>query len=506
MAKGIKARRKGDAYQSRVFWVHALQMATGTSGDIESVAFELDDVSFMDDVIVRYRQPIRDLVGGRDVRVDSFQCKYHMTVGAAFSVRNLCDPKFLGKHAGRSMIQRMYDGFRVLAARGEPFRINLVTSYHWDHTDAPADHLHEGTFRPEFFEGSDRTKEGKARKALRDHLGIDERALRAFLETTRFHLGVTLTRLADQMRPLLQLAGLKPIDSEKSQVEYDDLIWNLFEQDRNVYEESSFREMTRREKLVHLRPSPHGEVTIKSMVRRFPRQPGPRHAELDLTELFEGRHPKAATCWARDAPTRIKRFFLGGDVAKLPAPVHVYFDCHLSIAFAAGHLLDPKLGLHAIPTQRNPKTGTYDLWAEPQTQEADAWEHVQHGTVGDELVLALSVTHPIDQHLASSLDALGLGKIARLELRPRGGSGHAAVASGELAWHLAYDLATFLRRELPATARKLHVFLAGPVALAYILGNTLRSVTPELQLYEHDFEGTDGAQRYRCALSLPINC
>ncbi|HMO11800.1 MAG TPA: hypothetical protein PKB06_09935, partial [Actinotalea sp.] len=218
-------------------------MATGASGDIESVAFEYDDVSFLDDVVVTYRQPVRDPLAGRDVRVDWYQCKYHMTVGAAFSVVNLCDPKFIGKDAGRSMVQRMYDAYRVLVARGEPFRINLVSSYHWDHNDAPAAHLHEGMLRAEFFAGGDRTKEGKARKALRVHLGVDDATLRAFLETLRFHLGVSLTRLADQIRPLLLLAGLKPIDSEKSQIEYDDLIWNLFEQDRNVYDPTSFRTM-----------------------------------------------------------------------------------------------------------------------------------------------------------------------------------------------------------------------------------------------------------------------
>jgi hypothetical protein len=367
MAKGIKARRKGDAYQSRLFWVHALQMRTGTSGDIETVAFEFDDVSFMDDLVVTYRQPIRDLVTGHDVLIDSYQCKYHMTAGDAFSVKNICDPKFLNKESGRSMIQRMYDAYVSLGDRGKPFRLTVLSNYHWDHADAPAAHLHEGMLRDTFFVGGDGTKQGKARKALREHLSVDAATLRQFLETVRFHLGVSLARLADDMRPLLALAGLKPIDSEKSQVEYDDLIWNLFEQDRNVFDRDSFLDMARREKLLHQRPAEHGEVTIKSMVRVVQRQPGTRHAELELTDLFDGRHPKQGTCWAKDAPPLIKRFMLGDPVTKLPAPVHLYFDCHLSIAFAVGHLLDPKLGLHAIPTQRNPKTHEYGLWMEPDT-------------------------------------------------------------------------------------------------------------------------------------------
>lgn len=50
MAKAIIARRKGDEYQARVFWSHALKLRT--DDHVELVEFESDQVSFMDDVLV----------------------------------------------------------------------------------------------------------------------------------------------------------------------------------------------------------------------------------------------------------------------------------------------------------------------------------------------------------------------------------------------------------------------------------------------------------------------
>ena len=48
MAKAITARRKGDDYQSQVFWLHLLQLRTGDF--VDSVTLENDGVSFADDV------------------------------------------------------------------------------------------------------------------------------------------------------------------------------------------------------------------------------------------------------------------------------------------------------------------------------------------------------------------------------------------------------------------------------------------------------------------------
>src|SRR3712207_8078564 len=54
------------------------------------------------------------------------------------------------------------------------------------------------------------------------------------------------------------------------------------------------------------------------------------------------------------------------------------------------------------------------------------------------------------------------------------------------------------------SCQTLHLFLAAPAALGYILGNTLRGVAPRIHLYEHDFEGHSGGPRYYASVCLPI--
>ena len=76
MAKAIAARRKGDAYQARVFWLKLLDLRT--SDYVKSVTLESDLASFVDDVVVTYSEPIKDpITGKREIVCDLFQCKYH---------------------------------------------------------------------------------------------------------------------------------------------------------------------------------------------------------------------------------------------------------------------------------------------------------------------------------------------------------------------------------------------------------------------------------------------
>ena len=502
MAKAIIARRKGDEYQARVFWSHALKLRT--DDHVELVEFESDQVSFMDDVLVGYRPPIRERETGRHIELDCFQCKYHMTSDGAFNCENLLNPDFINSTT-RSMLGRMHAAFRTLSGRGQPFRINVVSNYFWDTGDFLALHLHEGLIRDSFYEGSPRTTAGRVRQRLAEHLQVDEQQLKSFLSTVRFVLGKNLGSLADELVPLLRLAGLRAIDPCATNIEYDDLAWKLFEQGRNWFDRPSFDAMVRDERLLEVPKKNHSEISIRSCLQ-FARRPDDTQAMLlDLTALFDGRFPRSASTWAGDIPRLLKEFLLEGKICSLPQPICLFFDCHLSIAFAAGYLLDPKFGLQIVPVQKNPRTG-YEIWPRPAGKRNDVWEYKSIGKVGREAIVAVSVTHPVEQHLAAFLEGTPLARLPRLCLAPRDGIGPQAVRDGDHAWHLGYGLQVMLRNALPATCNTLHVFLAGPAALAYIIGNTMRGVAPSIQLYEHDFEGGDKAARYYPSLALPLDC
>lgn len=501
MAKAINARRKGDEYQARVFWLKLLEMRTGDY--IQSVTLESDRVSFVDDVVVSYCEPIRDRITGKQEIVhDFFQCKYHMTQHGAFTHENLINPSFI--NCEDSMLKRLYHAYMRLSDELGPdaFRLYIFSNWHWDHQDVLAEHLHEGMIRPTFYERGPRSERGKARAKLAFHLEVSEEDLLAFLNTVRFTLGKNLTDLEKDMEPLLKLAGLQPIDPTGTHILYDDLPWKLFGQGQHSFDKQAFNRIIDEEKLKAPSSTEHSEISIQSF-SQFARRPRDLQANhLDLRQFFEGRFPKDDSHWKKEISEQISAFMLNEGMIDLPQPIHLFFDCHLSMAFFAGHLISPKQRIQIIPTQ---KSGSdYDLW-KSNTLNVDTalWKYQIMGEIDDELILGISVTHQIQNEIDFYLETEGLSDLPQILVRPTTATGHKAIPEGSHAWQLGYQLAKQLREILPNTCRKIHIFFAVPAALAYILGHTLRYIVPVIQLYEHDFEGQRYKERYYPSLRVP---
>ena len=500
MAKAIASRRKGDTYQARVFWLKLLELRT--NDHIESVTFESEKVSFVDDVVVSYREPIMDRLTGTRVVRDLFQCKYHMTSGNAFTYANLIDPRFI--NSKNSMLKRLYDAYSNLSMELGPdaFRLYIISNWTLDPGDILAKHCHEEMIRSTFYDGGPKSAVGKVRSKLADHLTVSENQLRAFLNSVRFTLGKNITDLTREMEPLLKLAGLQPIDPTVTNIIYDDLAWKLFEQGQHSFDKDAFNHIIREEKLIAPPDTKHSEISIQSFAQ-FARRPSDLQvAHLDLRQFFYERLPKDDSFWNNEIAEQVSAFVLNETLSDVPQPIHIFFDCHLSIAYLAGHLVSPKHRICLIPTQ---KTGSdYVLWSPnaPANNE-DLWNFTRVGKIDKELVLGISVTHQIQNQLQPCLKAEGLSEIPQILVCPTEGVSHSAVSGGDHAWQLGSQLASRLRDELPRTCRKIHIFFAGPVALGYILGHTLRYITSVIQLYEYDFEGQSGEQRYYPSLQIP---
>ncbi len=501
MAKAITARRSGDAYQARVFWLKLLELRT--SDYVKSVTLESDLVSFVDDVVVSYNEPIKDRVTGkREVVCDFFQCKYHMTQHGAFTHENLIDPEFINTQ--NSMLKRLYDAYVKLSKQLPPnaFRLYIFSNWHWAHQDTLAKHLHEETIRSTFYEGGPRSALGQVRSRLAAHLSISEKELHAFLNTVRFTLGKHLVDIARDMEPHLKLAGLKPIDPTETHIPYDSLAWELFAQGRNSFDKAAFDQMIHEEKLMAPTTTKHSEISIQSFAQFARRPTDLQVARLDLLPLFDQRFPMKDTYWKKEIPEKISVFMLDERLMDVPQPIHLFFDCHLSIAFLAGNLVSPKHRIQIIPTQKN--RNDYTLWEQsaPDTN-ADLWRFQTFGKIDEEVILEISVTHHIQKQLQVYLSAEGYSELPQIRVAPIGEVGPTAVSGGIHAWQLGYQLAEQLREILPETCQTVHLFFAGPVALAYVLGHTLRCITPDIQLYEYDFEGQRGDQKYYPSLCIP---
>ncbi len=500
MAKAIIARRKGDEYQARFFWLKLLEL--GTDDHIESVTFESDEAPFVDDVVVSYGEPIKDRLTGKQVVQDFFQCKYHMKSGNAFTYKNLINPDFI--YSKTSMLKRLHQAYlRILEElETDTFRLYVVSSWPWDSEDVLAKHCHEEMLCSTFHEKGSSTKEGRVRSELIEHLSVSAEELSAFLNTIRFRLGENLIDLERQMKPLLKLANLQPIDPTVTHVVYDDLPWKLFAQGHHSFDEEDFNRMVEEEKLKVPLITKHSEISIQSF-SQFARRPRDlQAAHLDLRLFFDGRFPKDDSHWKKEIPERVSALMLNEELINLPQPIHIFFDCHLSIAFLAGSMISPKHGISVIPTQKN--GSNFTLW-EPNTPQTDTplWKFETSGEIGEELVLGISVVHQVQKEMEPYLKAQGLSKLPQILVRPIGGIGPKAVPDGDHAWQLGYQLDKQLRGMLPNTCRKIHLFFAVPAALAYILGHTLRYIVPVTQLYEHDFEEQRYKERYYPSLRVP---
>ena len=127
------------------------------------------------------------------------------------------------------------------------------------------------------------------------------------------------------------------------------------------------------------------------------------------------------------------------------------------------------------------------------------------GKIDEDVILEISVTHDIQKQLRSYLSTQGYSELPHIRVAPIDGVGPYAISGGTHAWQLGYQLAAQLSERIPETCQTIHLFFAGPVALAYILGQTLRAcqhITQPIQLYEYDFEGQRGPRTYYPSLRI----
>lgn len=485
MAKAIIARQDGDRYQALLFWYYLAQLRTNDF--IDSVCLESDNIRFIDDLMVHYCVEQKEKSTGSYYVSDYFQCKYHITQGGAFTFKNLIDPKFIGNK--ESILLRLYNAYTRLSAKSDKFRLIIFSNWSWDPHDELAEYLQEEFIRSTFYEKGPTSSRGKMRTAFAKHLNIDEEQLQLFLNKVRFRLGRNLTQLTEDLHPILKLAGLKPISSTETCIIYDDLAWELFKQGKNVFNKDSLEKMLNEENLIAETNPGSSEVSIASFKLYAHRPREILAAHLDLTRLFKGRFPMKKNVWKKEIRQCIDDFIHGKQLQNLPQPLHLFFDCHLSIAFFVGSLISPRFRITIVPAQIK-RSSDFEFWNPPNNHITERlWDIKSSGKIKEEVVIGISVSNPIENHLRPFLKAVKLNRLPQILASPVEGFGQTVIRDGNHAWYLGHELRDILRETIPDTCKKIHLFYSGPVALAYILGNSLQNIAKQIQLYEYDFEG-----------------
>ena len=232
-------------------------------------------------------------------------------------------------------------------------------------------------------------------------------------------------------------------------------------------------------------PTPLGSAPAKGssvVIRSFPpRVPDPANLALpplDLTDLFIDRDPIHAEVWSREIPPRIAQALPA--LAILPQPLLLALQTHLSIAWFIGTKLTPKVGISVLLRQRtNAGEEIWDGSIPQEPPEASRWQvSDMELNRGDDLALVVSVTRPALADAERSIRSLALPIRHLLHVQLPEIS-QSAIADGSHARWLADELVRQASRLVQAhLPPRIHLFLACPAALAFLLGQQAEALGP----------------------------
>lgn len=490
----LGAMMAGVRYQVRVFWHHALAMLFPNSSTTK-VVVEHRDVAAVDDVVVYYASPGMNDRGSK-VDVDFFQVKYHVAKSGVASGTAVTDPAWIGTKD--SLIRRFASAWGAIRPHHPHSRLTLVTNWPWDPACPLAPLIRDGGhLSDDFFTAGGRSNVGRIRKSWEAASGLHTREFPDFIRALRFCTSaVSLSDAEDWLRDRCYRAGLVPVGANQDHSAYDDLGKRLIESGRTEHTPASLRATLTSESLFLDTPQPFASTFAVRSFTRFVRTPMNEGAiVVDLTDLFDGRAARNERVWSELVPNRIESAL--PRVLALRGRVHVALDTHLSISWYIGSRLDSKSGVRILLEQKRKGTEPelWDLFGPLPPNPADEWSLIPTEVCADvDIALVVSVTHSALadalRSIATEFPSVGLVLHAQLPT-----PGPHAIRDGTHARCLSDEL---IRRVASVVAerhpRRIHLFLACPGALAFLLGQEWRTLGPTT-VYEFDFGHPD--RRYR---------
>lgn len=491
----------GIEYQHRYFWIEACRLFVEGSA-VRRVSLERPIVRVFDDVVTDYA--VDQIDGhGRSVNADRAQLKFHVDYARDIRGADLADPKFI--NAKRfSLLDRLR---RATRAGDIPSRLTLITP--WGLADGdPLRSLVSGRYGEinvaKLF-ASDATRAMRdLREVWRKELGgVDDNRLAAILQHLEIRHSVPQWHLDERLQDKLALAGLSLVDGSRLVDPYLAISVSFIKNRANIHDADSLQRVLRNERLWGGSPTPVDEaepLAIKSFA------PLAVHLEdeaatLDLVPFFTGRLTLPEVAWDGDLAPRIRDFLVGR--IRDGGRYRLHFDAHLSIAYLAGYLLG-KSGAEVVPVQR--LVGQRIPWRRTgSTVAGPVWE-VREIRVGDgpEMAVAVEVTRPVEadviRYVRDHEPAVGRVIVATIA----GGAGPASVRDGDHAHALADGFVRLIDERVTdeARGRPLHLFMAAPATLTFLLGREGRALGRSV-LYEFDFDTRDPGA-YSPSFHLPL--
>lgn len=489
MADAITAQWHGHNYQSRIFWLNAMDLLR-TDTCVSRVTFEANGPKAFDDVVVHYDPPV-PRSGPDPIAAEYHQIKWHVETGGRFGYEDLTRPAYIGA-TSFSLLERLRDAKQ--AAPG-PARMLLVTPDRIVDGDplgrliSANDH---SLLTERLFDGTtDRSQTGKVRRCWREHLALqDDDALRDIVEGLAIVEGYrTLQQLRDEINLKAETVGLSPCRASDSDFRYDELARQLKIRRINAMNREQLVEMCKAEGLwVSDRPAVDGRLPVA--IRSFQGLstdvvPAAPENTLWLTDSFRARYLNDDREWQRDIRPRVESF-LNGTAAKSNR-LRLILDAHASIAYLSGTVYHVKSGLDIELVQKG-RVGT-QVWRADDGSTGDSLHsEIRQVGEGSDIAVAVSITQPVDNHVIRYVDQY-LPLVGRiLSVAPPNGPGQRSVSGGEHATRMAETLSNAVRSvKAEDPDANVHIFAACPNSFLFYLGQNHPALAPVV-VYEFDFD------------------
>ena len=505
MTQAVTARRDGDTFQARLFWLHAARLLDNGS-PIAKVGFETGPRSF-DDIWVEYDEGSGPSDhSGQPLRRVHMQAKWHSTPNS-FGYSELTDPGFINANA-LSYLQRARNAQKLLKPDGGRIQFKLVTNWRIERSDPLRQMVNtrSGALRLDRLHASktDNSRDGAVRKAWREHLGIEDKELQCLAGSLAFGEATdSLTDLRDRLDTLFGAVGLRRVPSNESAFFYDDLVYQWMGQNRLEFDRMSFTRACDREGILVTSTPEASTLGVKSFEHAFDRLEDHCEEVLNLVPEFDQRYIRSDSDWSKELHPKLKRFLVAA--ASSHDRLRLALDVHATLAFAAGAILDIKCGRTVELEQR---TLSKSIWAPDDLPPDPAWPEfcfavTEVDSSRPEMAIAVGITHDIARDVLAFIERSvpTVGKL--LVCSPSSGAGARKVVCGRHAFDLAECMAQkVVELRSPGSEALNHLFIAAPNTFTFLAGQR-NAVMGPTRLYEFDFE-RQRHRTYRASLTLPI--
>lgn len=460
-------RIAGDRYQWLLAWLDCVivlrDQQTGTPNPAVAVGVEVDGAGNVDDIVLYRRRPPHSYK----------QVKYAVDATSPVNTAYLTAPS---KTGGPSILARIAGAWQELTADGDPVELSLVTNRAPDPDDGLVTKRDARTrlLVPRGAAGGPTSKLGRTRRAWADAAGVDAADLLELLQVLEFDLARDRQHVEELVRLTMLTAGLRD-DDHALALATDWVAAQVVAGTRRLTADAIATAVDD----LGLRAGAARTLVSIATLQPDPLAAHARHA-LDWVDRFDGetafgkRRPRPPATW-QNLHSDIDAL---ADACRGEARIAVTGSLRLAPAFAVGAALRMVTNTDVAVVQRGElwtSDAPYDAPVRPATHETPIGQ-------GDDVAIAIAVAADPTDDVVDYLRAVVL-PVARLVVLSVGnGPRDNLVQSPGQACALAIGIRDEARRQARRHPR-VHLFQAGPMGLALLLGHRWNRVAPTV-VYE----------------------